>query len=247
MIKTSRLLGGVAIATTLLFGSISTAAAFTACQVTDTGGIDDAGFNQTAWKGVEDAMKAKGIDFEEVLVPFDDAGGNPKFREFSPSGKVPTLVDGKLTIWESLAILEYLADRFPGKPFWPQDIAARAMARAVANEMHGGFGGLRSQCPMNMRREIRAIDVSDAVRKDVARIEKLWSDCLEASGGPFLFGSFTNADAMFAPVVNRLEKYALSDHAAVTAYTKAMKALPAWIEWEAAGTAEPWIVPADEA
>ena len=193
------------------------------------------------------AMKVQGVDFEEVLVPFDDAGGNPKFREFSPSGKVPTLVDGKLTIWESLAILEYLADRFPGKPFWPQDIAARAMARAVANEMHGGFGGLRSECPMNMRREIRAIDVSDAVRKDVARIEKLWSDCLEASGGPFLFGSFTNADAMFAPVVNRLEKYALSDHAAVTAYTKAMKALPAWIEWEAAGTAEPWLVPADEA
>ncbi|MCB1421479.1 MAG: glutathione S-transferase family protein [Nitratireductor sp.] len=193
------------------------------------------------------AMKVKEIEFEEVLVPFDDEGGNPKFREFSPSGKVPTLVDGDLTIWESLAILEYLAERFPEKTFWPRETAARAMARAVANEMHGGFGGLRSECPMNMRREIRAIEVSDSVRRDVARIEKLWSDCLETSGGPFLFGEFSNADAMFAPVVNRLEKYALSEHPAVAAYTKAMKALPAWIEWEEAGIAEPWIVPADEA
>ena len=100
---------------------------------------------------------------------------------------------------------------------------------------------------MNMRREIRAIEVSDSVRRDVTRIEKLWTECLEASGGPFLFGEFSNADAMFAPVVNRLEKYVLSDHAAVAVYTKAMKALPAWIEWEEAGIAEPWTVPADEA
>lgn len=193
------------------------------------------------------AMKAKGIEFEEVLVPFDDEGGNPKFREFSPSGKVPTLVDGDLTIWESLAILEYLSDRFPDKALWPQDIAVRARARAVANEMHGGFGGLRSQCPMNMRRKVRAIGVTGAVRRDVARIETLWDGCLAASGGPFLFGEFCNADAMFAPVVNRLETYALSDHEAVAAYTGAMKALPAWIEWERAAIAEPWIVPADEA
>lgn len=193
------------------------------------------------------AMKAKGVDFEEVLVPFDDEGGNPKFREFSPTGKVPTLVDGDLTVWESLAILEYLADRFPEKGFWPTDMQARALARAVANEMHGGFGGLRSECPMNMRREVRAIEVSDQVRKDVARVEQLWSECLEKSGGPFLFGDFTNADAMFAPVVNRLEKYALSDRDVVKAYTKAMKAHPAWIEWEEAALKETWIVPADEA
>jgi len=148
------------------------------------------------------AMKAKGVDFAETLVPFDDEGGNPKFREFSPTGKVPTLVDGDLTIWESLAILEYLHDKFPGHGFWPSDQKARALARAVANEMHGGFGGLRSQCPMNMRRELWAIEISDQTRKDVARIEILWADCLEKSGGPFLFGEFCNADAMFAPVVN---------------------------------------------
>jgi glutathione S-transferase len=193
------------------------------------------------------AMKAKGVEFEEVLVPFDDEGGNPKFREFSPTGKVPTLVDGDLTVWESLAILEYLHDRFPEMGFWPVEREARAIARAVANEMHGGFGGIRNECPMNMRREIRAIDVSDQVRGDVARIEELWSECLGRSGGPFLFGDFCNADAMFAPVVNRLEKYDLSDNKAVLAYRKAMKSHPAWIEWEEAALKEEWIVPADEA
>lgn len=193
------------------------------------------------------AMKAKGIEFEEILIPFDDAGGNPKFKEFSPTGKVPTLVDGDLTIWESLAILEYLHDKFPDKGFWPKEVRARALARAVANEMHGGFGGLRNECPMNMRRDIKAIDVTDSVRKDVARIETLWDDCLKASGGPFLFGDFSNADAMFAPVVNRLEKYQLSNHPAVLAYRSAMKSHPAWIEWETAALKETWIVPADEA
>ncbi|MCB1384352.1 MAG: glutathione S-transferase family protein [Nitratireductor sp.] len=193
------------------------------------------------------AMKAKGVAFEEVLTPFDDEGGNPKFREFSPTGKVPTLVDGDLTVWESLAILEYLAERFPDAGFWPADRAARAHARAVANEMHGGFSALRSACPMNMRRDIRPIAVSDGVRKDVARIETLWADCLKTYGGPFLFADFSNADAMFAPVVNRLEKYALSDHPAVIAYSEAMKSHPAWIEWRDAALAESWIVPADEA
>ena len=193
------------------------------------------------------AMTALGIEFDEELVPFDDEGGNPKFHEFSPTGKVPVLVDGDLRIWESLAILEYLADKFPEKGFWPADRVERATARAVASEMHGGFLALRAECPMNMRREIRAIEISDRARGDVARIEQLWVQCLEHSGGPFLFGTFCNADAMFAPVVNRLEIYALSDAPAVLAYREAMKALPAWRDWEAAGRAEPWIVPADEA
>jgi len=193
------------------------------------------------------AMKAKQVEFEDVLVPFDDEGGNPKFREFSPTGKVPTLVDGDLTIWESLAILEYLHDLFPQKGFWPEEISARAHARAVANEMHGGFTALRNECPMNMRREIRAIDVTDGVRKDVARIEALWSECLERSGGPFLYGEFCNADAMYAPVVNRLEKYDLSNHPAVLAYRDALKTHPAWIAWETAALEETWTVPADEA
>lgn len=193
------------------------------------------------------AMKAKGVAFDEVLIPFDDAGGNRKFREFSPTGKVPVLVDGDLTVWESLAILEYLHDKYPRWGFWPADDAARAMARSVATEMHGGFAALRNACPMNMRRSVRAIQINDGVRKDVSRMETLWQDCLDRFGGPFLFGEFSNADAMFAPVVNRMEKYALSSHAAVKTYSRAMKGSAAWQEWESAALAETWIVPADEA
>jgi glutathione S-transferase len=193
------------------------------------------------------AMRVKGIAFDEELIPFDDDAGNPAIKAATPAGKVPVLVDGNLVVWESLAILEYLADRFPDAGFWPEEIAARARARSMAHEMHGGFGALRSECPMNMAREVRPIAVSDGVRRDVARIEQLWSEALSASNGPFLFGDFTNTDAMFAPVVNRLEIYALSTHEAVARYSAAMKALPAWAEWEAAGRAEPWIVEADEA
>lgn len=193
------------------------------------------------------AMKAKGIEFEEILIPFDDEGGNPKFHEFSPTGKVPTLVDGRLTVWESLAILEYLADKFPDHGFWPQPMEERARARSISNEMHAGFFALRRECPMNMRRPVRAIEISQGVRDEIRRIEKIWSDCLSRHGGPFLFGDFTIADAMYAPVVNRIEIYALSDHEAVTAYSAAMKAHPAWQEWEKAALEETWIVPADEA
>ncbi|MEC9342968.1 MAG: glutathione S-transferase family protein, partial [Pseudomonadota bacterium] len=177
------------------------------------------------------AMKQAGIDFEEQLTPFDDETGNPKFREFSPTGKVPVLVDGSVTVWESLAILEYLHDRFPEAGLWPDDVEDRARARACASEMHGGFSALRSTCHMNMRRRIGAIEVGEAVHRDVARVEELWEGCLQRSGGPFLFGTFTNADAMYAPVVNRLEVYALSRHPAVIAYSRAIKALPAWSEW----------------
>lgn len=193
------------------------------------------------------AMRARNVEFEEQVVPFDFDAGNPAFAAFSPSMKVPVLVDGGLTVWESLAIMEYLAEKFPESGMWPQDMTMRALARAVAHEMHGGFGELRNACPMNMRREVRAIDIGNGVRKDVARIEAIWSECLERSGGPFLFGEFCNADAMYAPVVNRLEKYALSSADAVVRYTATMKNLPAWLEWEAAGIAEPWIVDLDEA
>lgn len=192
------------------------------------------------------AMRVAGIDFEEVLIPFDDDAGNPKFREFSPTGKVPVLVDGKLTLWESLSILEYLAEKYADSALWPEAPDARALARSAVAEMHGGFSALRAECPMNMRRAPAVINVSDAVRGDVARIEKLWAACLERSGGPFLFGRFTNADAMYAPVVNRLEIYELSDHPAVLAYRQAMQGLDAWREWDEAARAEPWTVPADE-
>lgn len=192
------------------------------------------------------AMRAARIDFEEVLIPFDDDAGNPKFREFSPTGKVPVLVDGELTLWESLSILEYLAEKYADSALWPKEPRARAVARSAAAEMHGAFSALRAECPMNMRRAPAAITVSDGVRRDVERIERLWASCLERSGGPFLFGGFSNADAMYAPVVNRLEIYRLSDHPAVLAYRGAMQGLDAWREWNDAARAEPWTVPADE-
>lgn len=193
------------------------------------------------------AMRVKNIPFEEVFVRFDMANGNPQFAQFSPTNKVPVLQDDELTIWESLSILEYLADRFPSSGLWPGGIAEKALARSVSNEMHTGFLALRAECPMNMRRDPKALQVSDGVHRDVDRITAIWRDCLERSGGPFLFGGFTNADAMFAPVVNRLAIYRLSDAPEVSTYTDAVTSLPAWTEWREAGQAEPWIVEEDEA
>ena len=193
------------------------------------------------------AMVMKGIEFEEILVPFDMPAGNPTFKDFSPNAKVPALHDGDLKISESLAILEYLADKHPDLGFWPEALQDRAMARAYANEMHAGFAGLRNECPMNMRRPVAALEVSDATRRDVSRIEQIWETCLQQSGGPFLFGDFCNVDAMFAPVVNRLEIYALSQRGVVRDYTHAMKSTEAWQQWEAAGIEEPWVVEEDEA
>ncbi len=193
------------------------------------------------------ALKAKGIEFEEVFSQFNEETGHKHFAEFSPTKKVPVLQDGDLSVWESLAILEYLAEKFPESGLWPVDVKDRAMARCISNEMHGGFMSLRAECPMNMRRVEEAIPVSDGVGKDVKRITNIWRECLKISGGPFLFGEFSNADAMFAPVVNRIAKYKLSDDPIVERYSSAMTALPAWQEWEEAGKAEPWIVEEDEA
>lgn len=193
------------------------------------------------------ALKVKGVEFEQKLMRFDDHPERVDFRTFSDTGTVPALHHGDLRISESLAILEYLSDLHPEKGFWPADMGKRAKARAISAEMAAGFRPLRNECPMNFARKVREIEVSDGVRANVQRIEQIWDQCLSASGGPFLFGEFSNADAMYAPVVNRFEIYALSDHPAVQAYSAAMKALPAWQEWAAAGKAEPWIVPEDEA
>ncbi|NNF76941.1 MAG: glutathione S-transferase family protein [Rhizobiales bacterium] len=192
------------------------------------------------------AMKAAGIEFRETVVPFDEPNHNKHFLEFSPSKKVPVLQHGDLTLWESLAIMEYVADLHPDCNLWPDDVVQRGTARAVSHEMHGGFGALRAECPMNMRRKIAAIPVSEAVRADVARIETIWATCLEASGGPFLFGEFTNADAMYGPVVNRFEVYELSAARHVETYSQTMKSLPAWQEWSEASKAEPWTVEEEE-
>lgn len=193
------------------------------------------------------ALKVKGIEFDEVFSQFNEDTGHKHFAEFSPTKKVPVLQDGDLSVWESLAILEYLAEKFPEAGFWPKNVKDRVLARCISNEMHGGFMSLRAECPMNMRRAEEAISVSEGVHKDVKRITDIWRECLEGSGGPFLFGEFSNADAMFAPVVNRITKYKLSDDPIVARYSSAITSLPAYQEWEVAGKAEPWIVEEDEA
>jgi len=192
-------------------------------------------------------MRATGIAFEEQLVPFDMAAGNPAFKGFSPTGKVPVLVDGGETIWESLAILDHVARKHPDAGLWPDNPAHRSKAMAMSAEMMSSFTALRGACPMNMRRERKPIEVSPAIVADVGRIQALWDGCLERSGGPFLFGAFSIADAMFAPVVNRLDVYAFDTSPQSAAYMDRMKALPAWREWEEAGRAEPWTVAEDEA
>ncbi|MEP2981374.1 MAG: glutathione S-transferase family protein [Lentilitoribacter sp.] len=192
-------------------------------------------------------MKVLGVEFTEELIPFDMAGGNPKFKTFSPTGKVPVLVDDDQTIFESLAILDHLSRKFPDIGFWPSDEKAHSHAMAISCEMLGGFSALRNQCPMNMRRPIVKMEQDEALQKDVARIETIWTECIAKSGGPFLFGEFCSADAMFAPVVNRFEVYKLSENQAVLNYMENMKSLDAWQQWEKAGKAEPWIVDEDEA
>lgn len=197
------------------------------------------------------ALTAAGVPFREVLIPFDDEGGNPKFREISPTGRVPCLHHGEFRVWESLAIIEYAAELFPEKVIWPKAIADRALARSVSMEMLSGFRSVRNACPMNLRRPKRRLDlpqdIQAGVDADVARISAIWTELKARSGGPYLFGEFSAADAMFAPVVNRFEAYDLVSDKVVLDYMAAMKALPAWKAWETAALAETWIVPADEA
>jgi glutathione S-transferase len=193
------------------------------------------------------AMEGCGIAFEEVLIPFDFPAGNPRFKPVSPTGLVPVLHHGDVRIWESLAIIEYVAELFPDAGLWPRDRAQRAQGRSISMEMVSGFRALRNACPMNLRRPKRRIALPDGVMSDVVRIETIWRDMRAHSGGPFLFGAFSAADAMFAPVVNRLETYELVTAADTLSYMAAMKAHPAWQKWQTAALEESWIVPEDEA
>jgi glutathione S-transferase len=192
------------------------------------------------------AMTAAGVPFDEVLVPFDMAAGNPKFREFSATGQVPVMQHGSTRVWQSLAIIEYVAELYPEAGLWPVERDKRAVARAVSMEMLAGFHALRGACPMNIRRPKGKIALADGVMADVARIETIWRDLRAHSGGPFLFGAFSGADAMFAPVINRFETYDLVTSGDTLSYMSEMKAHPAWKAWENAARAEPWIVEEDE-
>lgn len=192
------------------------------------------------------AMKAAGIAFDETVISLEAADFKSRVTAVSRAGRVPVLIDGDVRIWESLAILEYLAEKFPAAGLWPKDAAARAHARAIASEMHAGFVPLRQQLPMNVARPVKKREIDAAAMQSVARIDSIWSECRETYGGPFLFGAFGAADAMYAPVVWRFHTYAVAISPAARSYMQAMMALPAWLEWREAARRETWVLPHDE-
>jgi glutathione S-transferase len=194
------------------------------------------------------AMKVAGIAFEETVISLEAQDFKARVTAVSGAGRVPVLIDGDTHIWESLAILEYLAEKFPRAGLWPEQAAARAHARAVASEMHAGFLPLRRQLPMNVWRPVQARALDDDAKANVTRIDTIWSECRTRFGadGPFLYGAFGAADAMYAPVIWRFHTYAVEVCAVARAYMGAVMALPAWNEWREAARREPWVLPHDE-
>jgi glutathione S-transferase len=192
-------------------------------------------------------MKQLGIAFDEIIIPLDLPDTKEKVLKHSPAGKVPILIDGEATVWESLAIMEHVGEAY-GAAVWPEDRTARAMARSVAAEMHAGFSALRSACPMNLGKKYASRNRGEAVARDVARFSAIVREARErfGAGGPFLFGAFSAADAMYAPLATRLDTYSIALDATTRAYVDAILSLPAFQEWRSAALKEEWIVPADE-
>ena len=199
-------------------------------------------------------MRQLGLHFEEVKLRFD-FGPHSAFRRavahYSPAGLVPVLLDDEFAVWDSLAIIEYLHDKFPGRGIWPDDIRKRARARCLAAEVHSGFGPLRSHCPMNIEVHLPEVGArlwaeQPTVRANVERIEVMWAQALLDSGGPFLFGEFGAVDAMYAPVCMRLRSYALPMSPSVKAYVERVVAAPGVAAWIADALAEHDFVEEDE-
>ncbi len=197
-------------------------------------------------------LKRSGAAFEELVVPLDRPGFKAAILAHSPSGRVPALAAGELTIWDTLAIAEYLHERYPDAGLWPEDPAARAVARAVTAEMHAGFAALRERLPMDLKRAPLApggYDTGDAaLGTDIARIAEIWTDCRARFGavhpgdGRFLFGEFGAADAFYAPVATRLHSYGVALEGAAAAYQDALLAWPDLVAWTEAAQAEPWVI-----
>lgn len=208
-------------------------------------------------------MTALDIPFEETVIPMYRVDSKVRMLDISPAGKMPCLVVSpqemgaepaafqaasgapQLVVWESLAIMEFLAERFPGKRVWPQEAVARAHARCISNEMHAGFMALRQMCPMNLGKRFAARELSSDVADNVRRIEGMWSDCRRRfkGRGEFLFGDFCAADAMYAPVVTRLDTYQIPVATETRQYMNAVLAHPAFVKWRDAALSEPWVVP----
>jgi glutathione S-transferase len=192
--------------------------------------------------------KLAAIDFEEIVVPLDLPETQPTIRKYSPSGRVPVLLHRGLPVWESLAIAEYLNELKPEAGLWPASLAARTHARAISTEMHAGFLDLRTNMPVNIRASFPGKGMTSAVRADIERITGMWRDTRKRFAGSapkdngFLFGAFSAADAMYAPVVTRLRTYSVKVDSDTDAYCKSMLAYPAMQEWIAAAKNEPWLI-----
>jgi len=192
------------------------------------------------------ALKGAGIPFEEINIPlYTGPEDKQRILAITPGGKVPALVDGDITVWDSLSIIEYLAERFPDVGLWPRDRVARAHARSVCAEMHSGFMPLRNECGMNIHRPVGAKTLSDDARQNVARITEIWTDCRSRYGasGPFLFGAFGAADAMYAPVIHRFRTYAIEVSGAARDYMDTMWSFAPFAEWTRAALAETLVIP----
>ncbi|MGH8729127.1 MAG: glutathione S-transferase family protein [Burkholderiales bacterium] len=188
-------------------------------------------------------LKQAEIAFEEIRIPLYTAESRARILAYSPSGKVPVLLDGDVKVWDSLAIAEYLAERFPEKQLWPEDAEARAQARSISGEMHSGFSNLRTHMSMNCRRHLPGKGRTSDVEREIGRIIEIWENCRARSReGPFLFGAFSIADAMYAPVVLRFQTYAVRLPPIASRYAQEILALPAIQQWLTQAKAETEII-----
>ena len=191
-------------------------------------------------------LKAINVAFKETVIPLAQPDSKTNILEHSPTGKVPLLIDGNVRVWESLAIMEYLAEKFPQAQVWPEAVAARAHARAAASEMHAGFQALRQACPMNLGRTFKPkASLGADADANVARVQALWAEARKqfGKGGPFLYGAFSAADAMYAPVVTRLDTYQVKVTPETRTYMDAILRHPAFVDWRLAALKEPWFLP----
>lgn len=191
-------------------------------------------------------LKHFDIPFSDEVVQLAGQGFRDYLATRSPTSRVPVLFDGDLVVPETIAIIEYIADRYPDKSIWPAEIGQRALARAASAEMHSGFTQLRTHAPMNLRASHPGKVSVDSIARDLHRLETLWGGLLARSGGPFLFGAFTAADAMYAPVATRIRTYSLPASDVAAAYVDAIYSVPAFQDWLAQALKEPWIVDDDE-
>ncbi len=194
------------------------------------------------------AASQSGLAFETELVRLSEPGSHAALLRHSPAGRVPVLKHGDRVVWDSLAIIEYLAELCPDAGLWPADTDARAMARSIAAEMHAGFAALRDQMPMNLRKDLPGKGRGPGVALDIARVTAIWHACRArfGEGGPFLFGRYSAADAMYTPVASRFRTYGVALDAPGQAYADAVLAWPAFLAWQTEALNEPWVIAEDE-